>query len=74
MTKTLKDIELELNRLTQRLAEFQAGMDQIDDGHELFQMLAEQTRIQTELNQCHILYAQMVSVEIDVFKQARSRF
>lgn len=74
MTKTLKDIELELNRLTQRLAEFQAGMDQIDDGHELFQMLAEQTRLQTELNQCHILYAQMVSVEIDVFKQARSRF
>jgi hypothetical protein len=74
MTKTLKDIELELNRLTVRLAEFQAGMDQIDDGHELFQMLAEQTRLQTELNQCHILYAQHVSEEIDVFKQARSRF
>jgi hypothetical protein len=74
MTKTLIDIQQDLNRLTQRLAEFQAGMDQIDDGHELFQMLAEQNRIQTEINQCHVLHAQMVSVEIDVFKQARSRF
>ena len=74
MTKTVKDIELDLNRLLTRLAEHQANMDLIDDGHELFLMLAEQNRIQAEINQCHVLHAQMVSEEIDVFKQARSRF
>lgn len=71
---TAKEIELKLVELTAQLAQHHAVMDQIDDGSELFQMLTEQARLNLEINNCLVLQAQMVSKEIDVFEQARSRF
>ena len=71
---TANEIEQKLVELTKKLAEHHAVMDQIDDGAELFQMLTEQARLNLEINNCLVAQAQLVSKEINLFAEARSRF